>query len=99
MKRKIEIIQFLVFCVLYCGGYFTVRSAYENVGVEVKPGATGNGYLQPVDYTSTEFFAPSGGIRRVWQYSLYYVFYPLGKLEARVTDRSYEITDARNIIF
>src|SRR6185312_3587066 len=98
MKRKIEISMIAAFFLLYFGGYLIVRCAFENEGNESKPDSSGHHYLPSVDYTSTEFNAPSDGVRRLWQYSLYYIFYPLGKLDSVITDRRYEIIDWRYAI-
>jgi hypothetical protein len=99
MKRKIETWLMVVLCLAYLVAYFAVRSKFGSEGVEFKPDSSGHGYLPPVDYTATQFYAPSRGMQRVWEYSLYYAFYPLGKMDSCLTKRKYEIMDGRRTIY
>jgi hypothetical protein len=83
----------------YLAGFVAVRSSFRDQGLVAKPDATGTRYLPSVPYANTEFFAPSTGPKRLWAYSLYYVYYPAGALDGCLSGRGYRITDQRDIIY
>jgi hypothetical protein len=100
IANRRAIISGLMILVLYVVGFFAVRYSYENGGSRFNPDPKGTGYLPPVEYRSTEFFAVrSAGLQRLWNYSLYYAFYPLGLVDTVLSGREYTLTDERNIIY
>ncbi len=71
---------------IYAGGYYATRSANSASVVTTLPSGNRTNVC-------TCLMVPPGGAGRTLRYSLFYLYYPLGRLENSCTRREYELMD------
>ncbi len=94
MKRTGTVLSAML--AVYMVGYLFVRWQFHSSSSVFLP--TDTGYSGPVHREETCIWIPGTGSERPVKQALYWIFYPVGRLDQIFTGRVYDGTDARNII-
>ena len=94
MKWPIAVVSMVL--AAYVAGYLLVRWQFHCSSESLIP--TSTGYTGPVHRELTSFWIPWGGLERPYKKGLFWLFYPAGRLDQKISGRVYERTDARVVI-
>jgi hypothetical protein len=94
IKRRVFIWS-LAGALLYVAGFVVARACCCSVASLYKPDSTGTNYVLVSETRATSIFVPWSGLRCVCAHSLYYLYYPAGRVDRCLTERGYELKDAR----
>ena len=94
MKFPVTLVSMVL--AAYIAGYLLVRWQFHSTSYVCI--WTNGGWTTRVDRERTSVLIPWGGVERPLKQGLFWVFYPVGRLDQKMSGRVYQRTDARYLI-